>query len=97
MRISFDDSWPGKGGLLEAHADDDLDDAADRTAVDYIGRFVALGQIHLGDPTVPARCDLRIRMQGHSSHWGVFEYSRMTDSERNNGILRLAQALASHP
>ena len=37
---------------------------------------------------------LRVRMQGHNSHWAVFEFNSLPEDEREAGIQRLAAALA---
>lgn len=95
VRVSLDNSFPGKGWLLEVHGDDEADDeAADLAAVTFIQRFHDHGRALLGDPSVSAGWDLRVRMQGKNSHWCVFEYSSLPDDEREAGILRLAAALA---
>lgn len=96
VTVTLDNRFPGKGWLLEVHGDDEWeDDAKDLAAVQFIERFVALGNAHLGDPSVPPCRDLRVRMQGHNSHWAVFEFNSLPEDEREAGILRLAAALAA--
>jgi hypothetical protein len=95
VRVSLDDSFPGKGWLLEVHGDDELDDdAAQDALVAWVDRFHDLGRALLGDPAVRAGYDLRVRMQGKTSHWCVFEYSSMSEADMAAGVRRLAAALA---
>lgn len=95
VTVSLDNSFPGKGWLLEVHGDDEKDDeVADRAAVEFIQRFHDLGRALLGDPAMRAGYDLRVRMQGKSSHWCVFEYSSMSEADMVAGVRRLAEALA---
>ncbi len=94
VSVSLDDSFPGKGWLLEVHGDDEAEDEADdAAAVAFIQRFHDLGRALLGDPSVKAGYDLRVRMQGKSSHWCVFEYTSMNEADMAAGIERLAAAI----
>lgn len=94
VRVSLDNSFPGKGWLLEVHGDDELDDdAAQEAIVAWIDRFHDLGRALLGDPAIKAGYDLRVRMQGKNSHWCVFEYSSLSEADIAAGVCRLAAAL----